>query len=250
MSKSRYVPILGGLSLLALSGWMASRADDNPSASLGVQLPISHADCIYFGSDREKFAGNSNSRTKAHSLSSLTEQVARTLSYVPPGSSTWSFGQTHQAGSIDSYIQADFAKNGITPAPITTDWEFIRRITLDLTGRIPTPDRVLTFVADTTPNKRANLIEELLAKPEWIDKWTMYFGDLYQNTTVKNTTSLNRYPQGRNAFYQWIHDSLANAKPYNQMATELITASTMDAYNNGPSNWILNGYITGGPSQD
>ena len=49
---------------------------------------------------------------------------------------------------------------------MTTDWEFIRRVTLDLTGRIPDPARVLSFVADTTPTKRAALIEELLAKPE------------------------------------------------------------------------------------
>ncbi|HEY2013272.1 MAG TPA: DUF1553 domain-containing protein, partial [Bryobacteraceae bacterium] len=131
-----------------------------------------------------------------------------------------------------------------------TDWEFIRRVTLDLTGRIPAPDRVLSFVADTSTDKRAKLIEELLAKPEWVDKWTMYFGDLYQNTAVKSSTSLNRFPTGRNAFYQWIHDSLANGKPYNQMATELIATAADNSYTTGPINYMLNGYITGGPTQD
>jgi len=168
---------------------------------------------------------------------------------VPGGSRTYDYNQQHAAGSIDSYIWADFQANQITPAPRTTDWEFIRRITLDLTGRIPTPDRVITFVADTTPDKRAKLIDELLAKPEWVDKWTMYFGDLYQNTQTKSS-SLNRFPQGRNAFYQWIHDSLAANTPYNKMATTLITEATTNTYNDGPGNWMLNAYITGGPAQD
>jgi hypothetical protein len=172
------------------------------------------------------------------------------LSYVPGGSRTYDFDQTHAAGSIDSYIFADFQTNGIQPAPKTTDWEFVRRITLDLTGRIPTPDRALAFVADTAPDKRAKLIEELLAKPEWIDKWTMYFGDLFQNTTTKASTSLIRFAQGRNAFYQWIKDSLTNGKPYNQMATELISASTGDTYNDGPSNYLVGGVVTMGPVQD
>ena len=78
----------------------------------------------------------------------------------------------------------------------------------------------------------------------------MYFGDLYQNTQTKPSTGLNRFPQGRNAFYKWIHDSLAANKPYNQMATELISAATTNTYNDGAANWMLNGYITGGPTQD
>jgi hypothetical protein len=78
----------------------------------------------------------------------------------------------------------------------------------------------------------------------------MYFGDLYQYTATKASTSLNRFPQGRNTFYQWIHDSLTNNKPYNQMATELITSASTNTYNDGAANWILNGYITGGPTQD
>ena len=176
--------------------------------------------------------------------------MAGALPYVPPGTPTYSFDQTHQAGSIDSYIFADFQANGITPAPNTTDWEFIRRVTLDLTGRIPAPDRVLVFVADTTPDKRSRLIDELLARPEWIDKWTMYFGDLFQNTVTKPSSGVNRFAQGRNAFYQWIKDSVANGKPYNQMAAELITAVSPDSYQNGPANWLVGGVVTGGPTQD
>src|SRR5205085_6822907 len=108
----------------------------------------------------------------------------------------------------------------------------------------------VAFVADSDPAKRAKLVDELLASPQWVDKWTMYFGDLYQNTQNKPSSGLNRFPQGRNAFYQWIHDSLANNKPYNQMATELIATATTNTYQDGAGNWMLNGYISGGPTQD
>ena len=252
MRRPRVLSVLGGISVLALSGWIAGRADDGPSDS--SQLTVSHPECSYFGKDRERYVdaalASAGGRARTGSLSALTGQVTAMLATVPGGSRTHALDQTYAAGSIDSYIFADFQANGITPAPATTDWEFIRRVTLDLTGRIPTPDRVLAFVTDTTPNKRAKLVDELLAKPEWLDRWTMYFGDLYLNTPTRPSTSLNRFPQGRNAFYQWIHDSLANGKPYNQMATELITQATDNSYSDGASNWILNGYITGGPSQD
>ena len=168
-------------------------------------------------------------------LSATTDAVGKMLGYVPGGSRTYNYDQTHAAGSIDSYIFADFQANGITPAPKTTDWEFVRRITLDLTGRIPTQTAFSPSSPIRLADKRAKLIEELLAKPEWIDKWTMYFGDLYQNTDRKPSTGLHRFPTGRNAFYAWIKDSLANGKPYNQMATELIAASSDNTYKDGPS---------------
>ena len=141
---------------------------------------------------------------KTRSAQQLTDQVVRAMAVIPGGSRTYNFDQRMPPARSIPTSSPTSRRNGITPAPKTTDWEFVRRVTLDLTGRIPTPDRVLTFVADTAPDKRAKLIDELLAKPEWIDKWTMFFGDLYQNTDNKPSTSLNRFPQGRNAFYKWI----------------------------------------------
>jgi len=190
------------------------------------------------------FLRDRTSRT-TRNLSSLTARVtqmrgvaARAVAHdvAPP-----------EPGTIDDFIFADFTANGITPAPLTTDWEFIRRVTLDLTGRIPPPDRVLSFVASTDPNKRAALIDELLAKPEWTDKWTMFFGDLYKNTALIPTTGVRRYSLGVNAFYQWIYDSLSKDRPYNLMVTELLSTSTGDTNGNGAMDWMLSGVIPGIP---
>jgi Protein of unknown function (DUF1549)/Protein of unknown function (DUF1553) len=255
MFVPRWLLLASGIAALS-SGMLIGQTDPNgvPASDTEQQVKYAEPDCPFFGPDRERFFTDALRRTSGmppvRRLSATTDAVGKMLGYVPGGSRTYNFDQAHAAGSIDSYIFADFQSNSITPAPKTTDWEFIRRITLDLTGRVPTPDRVLSFVADTTPDKRAKLIEELMAKPEWIDKWTMYFGDLYQNTSNKASTSLNRFASGRNAFYGWIKDSLTKGKPYNQMATELISASTDNTYNDGPSNFLVGSVVTMGPTQD
>jgi len=182
-----------------------------------------------------------------HPLTDLTTRVIRAMGYVPPGSPTYSFSASHEAGSIDSYIWADFQKNGISPAPPTTDWEFVRRVTLDLTGRIPTPAAVTAFVNDATPAKRANYIETLLASPQWVDKWTMFYGDLFMNNATKPSTGVTRFAQGRNALYSYIQNALVTAEPYNQVASDLISTADANSYTNGPINWLIGSYVSTGP---
>jgi hypothetical protein len=234
----RRAPSLFCLATLSLFLVPCVRADDRPA----------HAECAYFGANRSRYV---ESALRKNRLSTLTDQVthmrnasARDVTPAAPPNS-------YPVGSIDSYIFADLAANQITPAPKTTDWEFIRRVTLDLTGRIPAPDRVLAFVADTTPGKPAKLVDELIAKQEWLDKWTMWFGDLYQNASVRTSTGLTRGGTGRNAFEQWISDSLSKNKPYNQMASELINPPAGTNYYQGSVNYLLNGIVTmGAPNQD
>ena len=244
MKRLWQAPILGGIGILVCAGLAISRGDgDQP-------LTIDHSNCSYFGADRQKLmdvAVRATGGYRPRGLPSRTAAVIKAMVYVPPGSPTYTFDTNHAAGSIDSYIWSDFQANNITPAPLTTDWEFVRRVTLDLTGRIPTTQTVLNFVAATDPNKRANYIEQLLAAPEWVDKWTMFYGDLLKNTVTYQTTGLNRFAQGRNAFYQYIHDSLKADKPYNAMVTDLVSSAATDSYTNGPINWLVGGYISTGP---
>src|SRR5207249_2432249 len=107
---------------------------------------------------------------------------------------------------IDDEIFNKLASLGVQSAPLSTDEEFYRRVTLDLTGRIPSSAVVRAFVASTDPNKRSAAIDQLLNLPEFADKWTMWLGDLLQNNA--NATNLNRNIDGRNAFYQFIRNSV------------------------------------------
>jgi hypothetical protein len=249
MFRPRYLWLL---SALAFSGYLIGQQDGRvvrPATDQAAAADATeHADCAFFGPQRERYLAPTR---KSRALGNRTVQVLGAMALPAADRKLAAARNSSQAaGSIDSFIWADFRKRRIEPAGPTTDWEFIRRVTLDLTGRIPKPERVQAFVADSSDSKRAALIDELLEDSAWTDKWTMFFGDLYQNVDRKNSTGLQRYPDGRNAFYKWIYYSLVERKPYNQMATELIAAAGQNTHMDGPSNWILNGYITGGPTQD
>jgi hypothetical protein len=223
---------------------------------------VDHSDCTYFGSQREKMMPlptGTRSRLTSQIVSRIPNESSGTKhadTVVPIGGNSNNSGQVAQMSTIDKYIFQALAQAGVDPAPATTDAEFIRRVTLDLTGRIPTPARFNQFINDTTPTKRAAYIDELLASPQWVDKWTMYFGDLYQN--VAATTNTTRYVEGRNAFYLWIKSVLTNNAPYNQVAYTLIAenskASTLaeSSFTKGELNWYIGGYVTGAgiPQQD
>jgi hypothetical protein len=228
------------------SGFWLIEAQEEP------QYLIDHSDCSYFGADHEKFAHTGLKQKQLvrpeekYRRSMLTRAVASSL--APLGARDATPAQPVSTNTIDTYLFAAMSDAGVTPAASTTDAEFIRRVSLDLIGKIPTPDRVVSFLNDTTPNKRANLIEELMGRYEWIDKWTMFFGDLYKNAS--NTTQINRYPEGRDAFNTWIKNSLAANMPYDQMASQLISAKGPDTFTQGELNWVVGGRVTGGPNQD
>ncbi|MDX2030952.1 MAG: DUF1549 domain-containing protein [Blastocatellia bacterium] len=148
---------------------------------------------------------------------------------------------------IDNILFDRMARDGVMSAAICTDEEFIRRVTLDVTGRIPSADDVTNFVKDTATNKRDALVDKLLASPEFVDKWTMFFGDLFKNNA--RSVNVQRYSGGRDAFYNYIKSSIAANKSYAQMATEMITANG-DNFVAGEVNFVIGGIVPMGPAQD
>src|SRR5262245_349154 len=142
MSSPRWLSLFG-FALLSV-GTLAAQTEDRNAIT--DPDPFVHPDCAYFGPQRDRFVSDALRRstgTRDTRLSRTTEGVTALLGVVPGGSRTYTFDQQHKIGTIDSYIFADLQKNNITPAPRTTDWEFVRRVSLDLTGRIPTADRTL-----------------------------------------------------------------------------------------------------------
>jgi len=179
-----------------------------------------------------------------HQLSVTTEAVApsRHRAVAPPRGT---FPAT--VNFIDSEVFNKMRMDGVVPTAIAGDEEFLRRVTLDLTGQIPDTATVQAFVADTAPDKRAKKIDQLLASDAFVDRWTMWFGDLVQNVTASN--NIREYYVGRNAYYNYIHDSIKNAKPYDQMVREIISGKG-DSFVNGPSDFWVRQIQTNGPIQD
>jgi hypothetical protein len=149
---------------------------------------------------------------------------------------------------IDDEIFSTMSAAGVQSAPLTTDEEFLRRVTLDLTGRIPVSSDIRAFVADTSPAKRSALIDKLLNSPEFSDKWTMWLGDLMQN----NITSINitRNTNARNAFYQFINNAVTSGMSLKDMAYQVVTAGGNTYDSPSAAAFILNGNAPGGPQQD
>ncbi len=199
-------------------------------------------DCSYV-----KSPGDFTTATLRHrnSVSQLTEAVAARfeqegVALVPPQNMP-------RKNFVDDLIFDKMQSAGVESAPNCTDEEFLRRVTLDLTGRIPSPAEVTNFLKDQNPIKRDILIDSLINSSEFVDKWTMFFGDLYKNTSVSN--NINRFVGGREAFHKFIHDSIEDNKSYAQMASEII-ASRGDSYVDGATNFIIGGFVPMGPAQD
>lgn len=223
-------------------------------ADLAADIPVSESTCTRFLELADTKTGvaptstTTSHATHAAELARLTQTVTDGLPPSPGGGRTGGAKTLAGLGMIDQYIFSAMSAAGVQPADPTNDYEFIRRVTLDLTGRIPTPAGVTTFVNSTDPNKRAALVDQLIGSPAWIDKWTMYFGDLYKNNSTNS--QISRYQNGVQAFYTYIKSSLSSNKPYTQMATEMITAAGANSYTQGELNFNAGGVVTGGPVQD
>lgn len=240
--------------LLALIIAAAAIAFNRMSASAqdGQQeSKITRDDCSYLQNPdsfrdamaRHRDLVSRSTETISQSLISALDEKTE-ISLVPPQ-------DIPRKNFIDNIIFDRMAKDNVLSAPVCSDAEFIRRVYLDITGRIPSATDVTAFLADTSANKRDALVDKLVGSPEYVDKWTMFFGDLFKNNA--RSTNVNRFSGGRDGFYNYIKNSVSANKSYAQMATEMITAGSTtpaDNFVNGEANFIVGGIVPMGPPQD
>jgi len=134
---------------------------------------------------------------------------------------------------IDKLVNEKMQRLHLLPSELTSDAEFLRRVSLDLTGLPPKPEEVRAFLDDKTENrkKRTAMIDKLMARPEFVNHWSVKWGDLLQ----VNRTKLG--DKGMWAFRDWIRESLAENKPYDKMVRELVTARG-STFQNPPANFL------------
>jgi hypothetical protein len=130
------------------------------------------------------------------------------------------------AGFIDDEINDKLRKLNVVPSPLCSDSEFLRRISLDLIGTLPTPTEVRAFLADDRPYKRARKIDELLARPEYAAFWATKFSDWTGNDT---RYLANPYrPRQSKQWHDWFRDKLTCNVPYSDIATGVLTATSTE----------------------
>ena len=147
--------------------------------------------------------------------------------------SGFEWAETPVYNYIDTHVHNKLKRLKILPAELCTDEEFVRRIYFDMTGLPPTPEQVRNFLMDTTASKdkREKLIDSLVETTEYVDHWTHKWGDLLQS----NRKFLGE--RGMWLFQQWLHDEIAENRPYNEFVYDLITA-TGSAYSNPAASYF------------
>ncbi len=133
---------------------------------------------------------------------------------------------------LDKLVAADLRRLNIKPA-ICSDAVFVRRIYLDVIGTLPTAAEAREFIGDSDVMKRRKLIDRLLEREEYADYWAMKWGDILR---IKAEFPVNLWPNAAQAYHRWVRASLAENKPYDQFARELLTSSGSN-FRVGPVNF-------------
>ena len=148
------------------------------------------------------------------------------------------FAQSPRHNFVDALVLKKLEALRIPPSPQCTDAEFVRRAYLDAAGILPTPEEVKTFLADTRDNKRSLLIEGLLARPEFVDYWSYKWSDLLLISSRKLAQPAMR------AFYHFVRESVADNKPWDQFARDILTAQGSNLQNGSVNYFVLHKEVT------
>lgn len=134
---------------------------------------------------------------------------------------------------LDRLVFAKLAELEIKPS-LCSDAVFVRRAYLDVIGKLPTAGEAREFIQNPdTKNKRRLLVDHLLARDEFADYWAMKWGDVLR---IKAEFPVNLWPNAAQAYHRWVRASLAENKPYDKFARELLTSSGSN-FRVGPVNF-------------
>jgi len=177
-------------------------------------------------------------RANSEELSRLTEAVAHSL----PSAATRPITINNY---IDEFIFAKIRRDHIPHAELCSDAEFLRRVSLDLTGRLPEPEKIRDFVKDADPKKREKLVDALMmtstkgvtAKPStpFLDRWTYFFSDLF---SVGNLNG-----PGKTLAHHYLNNFLITNQPYDEFVRQILTATTRSTYASAEGNFLERYYV-------
>ena len=136
-------------------------------------------------------------------------------------------------GWIDELVDAKLAALRVAPSPVCDDETFLRRVSIDLVGLLPTPEERERFLADSSGDKRARLVEALMQRREFTDLWVMKWADMLQVRSSGNDVA----PKGAMLYHRWLQQRIAGDVPVDRMVRELLTA-TGSTFENPPANYF------------
>ncbi|MSR32279.1 MAG: DUF1553 domain-containing protein [Gemmataceae bacterium] len=145
--------------------------------------------------------------------------VGASRAIVPHGKPTTQFTGFQPAGKIDELAMNKWKKLGLEPSAPCDDGAFIRRLFVDLCGRLPRPEETRVFLDDTRPDKRPRLIDKLLDGPDYPANFAMRWGVILRNSSHAGAD------RAAYAFHNWIKDMIARNRPYDEFVRGIVAAS-------------------------
>lgn len=136
------------------------------------------------------------------------------------------YPQVATVNKVDELVIEKLRKLGIVPSDLSSDAEFLRRVSLDLTGTLPTAAEVESFLADPSSQKRAAKIDELLASPAYAAWWTTKLCDYTGNNdrALNNVMPIQGTPT--QVWYDWIYKRVADNTPYDKLVEGIVLATS------------------------
>jgi hypothetical protein len=163
---------------------------------------------------------------KARQQSGEAAIMARHMGYVavframvPHGPPLATIPDFTPNNSIDELAAAKWKKLGLKPSPTCDDATFIRRITVDLCGRLPTVAEAAAFLDDKAADKRSKLIDRLLDSPDYPAYFAMKWGSILRNSNLAGSD------QAAVAFHHWLKDQIARNRPYDEFVRGIVAAA-------------------------
>ena len=151
-------------------------------------------------------------RFETHTVGSQVLVLPRDLDYTRPESSPVNY--------VDELVDAKLDNLRILPSELCSDEVFLRRVTLDITGRLPTREEYDRFVGNEAADKRAQLVDELLERKEFSEIWAMKWAELLMIRSTNVVSYKSAY-----LYNTWLVDQISNNVPLDQMVRDLLSAN-------------------------
>lgn len=146
-----------------------------------------------------------------------------------------------QVKLINAVMEQQWSDYALKPAAVEDDWKWVRRVFLDLVGRIPTYREMFDFAKDKSPDKREKLVDMLLNEGRYTEEFATHWATVWSNILIgRSGGNMRNSLTNREGMRKYLRDSFATNKPYDRMVFELITAQGDSKPGTGSFNGAVN----------
>ncbi|VTT96616.1 Uncharacterized protein OS=Singulisphaera acidiphila (strain ATCC BAA-1392 / DSM 18658 / VKM B-2454 / MOB10) GN=Sinac_5986 PE=4 SV=1: PSCyt2: PSD1 [Gemmataceae bacterium] len=155
---------------------------------------------------------------------------------VPTPPQAGGYPKVPEVNYVDREVFAKLKMLNVVPSDLAGDATFLRRVTIDTIGQLPTPEELREFLADKDPKKREKAIDRLLAHPLHAAVWATKLSDVTGNNTQALEQPQPTQPRRSQMWHDWLRKRIADNVPYDQMVRDIVTATSRDGQT--PAEWL------------